>query len=167
MSSCVEFEGKAVDNAVQKASEKLNIPVDKIKYNVISYGSSGIFGLVGVKKAKISVIVPNEPARPKQAEKEVSSENSPNKKLDKQADKQPDKKIDKTDFEDKKSSDTLCALAEVFKKGGTEELNSDQLFNESNIKQASDGKPYEALKLVGNPKEVVKELKQRIFKLDA
>jgi spoIIIJ-associated protein len=60
MSSCLEFEGKAVDKAVQKASEELNIPKEKLKYNVISYGSSGIFGLVGVKKAKISVILPKE-----------------------------------------------------------------------------------------------------------
>lgn len=61
MSSCVEFEGKAVDKAVQKASEKLNIPVDKLKYKVVSHGSSGIFGLVGVKKAKISVTIPSKP----------------------------------------------------------------------------------------------------------
>lgn len=58
MPSCLEFEAKAVDKAVEKASETLNIPVEKLKYNVISYGSSGIFGLVGVKKAKISVTVP-------------------------------------------------------------------------------------------------------------
>ncbi len=60
MSSCLEFEGKAVDNAVQKASEELNIPTDKLKYKVVSHGSSGIFGLVGVKKAKICVFLPEE-----------------------------------------------------------------------------------------------------------
>jgi len=59
MSSCLEFEGKAVENAVQKASEELNIPRDKLKYNVVSHGSSGIFGLVGVKKAKICVFLPD------------------------------------------------------------------------------------------------------------
>jgi len=58
MSSCVEFEGKAVDNAVQEASDKLNIPKEQLKYKVVSYGSSGIFGLVGVKKARISVTLP-------------------------------------------------------------------------------------------------------------
>lgn len=58
MSSCLEFEGKTVDNAVQKASEELNTPKDKLKYNVVSHGSSGIFGLVGVKKAKICVFLP-------------------------------------------------------------------------------------------------------------
>ncbi len=60
MSSCLEFEGKAVENAVQKASEELDIPKDKLSYKVISHGSSGIFGLVGVKKAKICVFLPDE-----------------------------------------------------------------------------------------------------------
>jgi len=51
----LEFVGKNVKEAVEKASEELQIPTDKIKYDVISNGSSGIFGLVGVKKAKIRV----------------------------------------------------------------------------------------------------------------
>lgn len=60
MSSCLEFEGKVVEKALQKASEALNIPKEKIKYNVVSYGSSGIFGLVGAKKAKICVTLPEK-----------------------------------------------------------------------------------------------------------
>ncbi|MFP4422526.1 MAG: RNA-binding cell elongation regulator Jag/EloR [Desulfococcaceae bacterium] len=60
MPSCKEFEAKAVDRAVEKAAAALNIPKDKLKYNVISYGSSGIFGLVGAKKAKISVMLPEK-----------------------------------------------------------------------------------------------------------
>lgn len=62
MPSCKEFEAKAVDQAVEKAAAALNIPKDKLKYNVISYGSSGIFGLVGAKKAKISVTLPENEA---------------------------------------------------------------------------------------------------------
>lgn len=58
MSSWLEFEDKIVENAVLKASEELGIPKDKLKYDVISYGSTGIFGLVGVKKARIRVSVP-------------------------------------------------------------------------------------------------------------
>lgn len=67
MSPVSEFEGKTVENAVEKACEALNISKEKLRYNVISYGSSGIFGLVGVKKAKIRVIVPEsapEPPKP-------------------------------------------------------------------------------------------------------
>ncbi|MFP4346916.1 MAG: RNA-binding cell elongation regulator Jag/EloR [Desulfococcaceae bacterium] len=65
MSSCLEFEGKVVEKALQKASEALNIPKDKIKYNVVSYGSSGIFGLVGAKKAKICVTLPPDKSKSK------------------------------------------------------------------------------------------------------
>ncbi|MEJ2098030.1 MAG: tRNA uridine-5-carboxymethylaminomethyl(34) synthesis GTPase MnmE, partial [Deltaproteobacteria bacterium] len=62
MSTTLEFESKNVEKALQEASEKLNIPVDKLKHDVISYGSSGIFGLVGTKKAKIRVVVPEDAA---------------------------------------------------------------------------------------------------------
>jgi len=58
MSTTLEFEGKSVEKAVKAASKKLNIPESKLKHDVISYGSSGIFGLVGTKKAKIRVVVP-------------------------------------------------------------------------------------------------------------
>jgi len=55
MSPHLEFEDKTVEKAVGKACEELNIPREKLKYDVISYGSTGIFGLVGIKKARIRV----------------------------------------------------------------------------------------------------------------
>ncbi|MCG6910452.1 MAG: Jag N-terminal domain-containing protein, partial [Deltaproteobacteria bacterium] len=60
MSPIVEFEGKTVEMAVQRACESLNIPEKKLKHDIISHGSSGIFGLVGAKKAKIRVTVPEK-----------------------------------------------------------------------------------------------------------
>jgi len=60
MSSIKEFESKNVEMALQKASEELNIPADKLEHEVISYGSTGIFGLVGTKKAKIRVVLSDE-----------------------------------------------------------------------------------------------------------
>ncbi len=51
----IEFVGKNVDKALEKASLELNLSVEKLKYDVVSYGSSGIFGLVGAKKAKIRI----------------------------------------------------------------------------------------------------------------
>ena len=62
MSPVLEFESKSVEEAVQKASQRLNIPPSKLTHDVISYGSSGIFGLVGSKKAKIRVVVPDDVA---------------------------------------------------------------------------------------------------------
>lgn len=60
MSKSYEFQGKNVDNALEIASGELNIPAEKIKHKVLAYGSSGIFGLVGVKKAKIKVFIESE-----------------------------------------------------------------------------------------------------------
>jgi spoIIIJ-associated protein len=57
MPEVLEFQGKNVEQALENASDSLNLPKSKIKHEVISYGSTGIFGLVGVKKAKIKVFV--------------------------------------------------------------------------------------------------------------
>lgn len=66
MSPCFEFEGKTVERAVQKACEELNLPKEKLRHDVISYGSTGIFGLVGTKKARIRVTVPDAVPEPVQ-----------------------------------------------------------------------------------------------------
>jgi spoIIIJ-associated protein len=60
MSQQFEFIGKNVDKALEKASSELNMPIEKLRYDVVSYGSSGIFGLVGAKKAKILVKNPKD-----------------------------------------------------------------------------------------------------------
>ncbi|MFC1799152.1 RNA-binding cell elongation regulator Jag/EloR [Thermodesulfobacteriota bacterium] len=60
MSSFTEFEGKSIEKVTQKASKKLKIPLADLKYDVISYGSTGIFGLVGTKRAKIRVLLPEK-----------------------------------------------------------------------------------------------------------
>ena len=58
MTSDYEFEGKTKEEALKKASEKLGLSEDQLEFEVLSYGSTGIFGLVGVKKARIRVNVP-------------------------------------------------------------------------------------------------------------
>ena len=58
--SSLEFQGKNIDQAVQKACGELNIAPDQIKYEVLARGSSGIFGLAGAKKARIRVSLPEE-----------------------------------------------------------------------------------------------------------
>ena len=55
-----EYEGRNVEKAVQAASQALDIDAEQLKYDVLSYGSSGIFGLVGAKKARIRVLTPKE-----------------------------------------------------------------------------------------------------------
>lgn len=63
MSRRVEFEGKNVDQAVEKACKSTRTSKDELKYDVISYGSTGIFGLVGSRKAKIRVWVSENPGK--------------------------------------------------------------------------------------------------------
>lgn len=82
MSEPIEFLGKNVDEALKKASAELSLPIGKIKHEVVTYGSSGIFGLVGVKKAKIKVFLPMKKRAPGQ-EKEAGQtkrESTNNKK---------------------------------------------------------------------------------------
>ena len=55
MSEYQEFEGKTIDKALESASRELGIPLEALQYDVVSHGSTGIFGLVGAKKAKIRI----------------------------------------------------------------------------------------------------------------
>ncbi len=60
MPAKLEFKGKNVDKAVEQASAELKMPKEELKYEVLSHGSSGIFGLSGTKKAKIRVQLPED-----------------------------------------------------------------------------------------------------------
>lgn len=55
MTEYQEFEGKTIEHALEIASKELERAPEDIKYDILSHGSSGIFGIVGVKKAKIRV----------------------------------------------------------------------------------------------------------------
>jgi spoIIIJ-associated protein len=50
-----EFEGKTAEEAIEKASRELNIPVEELDIDIIEPGSAGIFGLVGSKKTKVRI----------------------------------------------------------------------------------------------------------------
>lgn len=69
-----EFEGKTTEDAVRKACEVLGLPENRLEIEVSSYGSSGIFGLVGAKKARIRVTCP---ATCPSAQQEDAAESSP------------------------------------------------------------------------------------------
>jgi len=56
MSSEVEFSGSTVEHAVASACQQLDIKEEYLNFTVVSEGSTGIFGLVGVKKAVIRVL---------------------------------------------------------------------------------------------------------------
>ena len=57
MLASYEFEGKTKEEAVRKACEELGASEEQLELEVLSYGSTGIFGLVGAKKARIRVTI--------------------------------------------------------------------------------------------------------------
>lgn len=66
----IEFEGKTTEEAIETACSHLHLPKDEIKFEIISTGSGGIFGLLTGKKARIRVTVEEKfSSRPPQTEK--------------------------------------------------------------------------------------------------
>lgn len=59
MTRTQEFSGKDVDVAIKKACDALSLSKNELKYDVISEGASGIFGIVGRKDARIRVVLPD------------------------------------------------------------------------------------------------------------
>jgi len=59
MKQTQEFAGKDIDSAVKNACFELNLSKSDLKYDIISTGASGIFGIVGRKNAKIRVFLPD------------------------------------------------------------------------------------------------------------
>jgi spoIIIJ-associated protein len=59
MAQTQEFSGKDIDIAIKNACTALMLSKDELKYDVISEGASGIFGIVGRKDAKIRVALPD------------------------------------------------------------------------------------------------------------
>ena len=57
MTSEVLFKAKNVAQAIELACQQLEIKEENLNYQVVTEGSTGIFGLVGAKKAQIRVIV--------------------------------------------------------------------------------------------------------------
>jgi len=51
----IEISAKTVDDAITKALIKLETTSDKIEYEVIEKGSSGLFGIIGSRQAVIKV----------------------------------------------------------------------------------------------------------------
>jgi spoIIIJ-associated protein len=51
----LEFSGKTTEDALQRASQHFQLPMDKLEVEVISTGSSGLLGFIGAKKARIMV----------------------------------------------------------------------------------------------------------------
>jgi spoIIIJ-associated protein len=70
-----EFQGKTTEDAIEKACRTLNLSKNEMEIEILEPGSTGIFGLVGGRKAKIKVSFPEkEIQQEEQPEEEVPSE---------------------------------------------------------------------------------------------
>ncbi len=61
----IEFEGKTVDEAIEKAVQFFNAPKENLSIEVTSDGSQGFLGLIGSKKAKINASQMQDPVEAK------------------------------------------------------------------------------------------------------
>jgi spoIIIJ-associated protein len=53
MNDFKEFQGKDLDGAIESACDYFNLKRDRLEIEILGGGSSGIFGIMGVKKAKV------------------------------------------------------------------------------------------------------------------
>ena len=93
MSDFKEFQGKDLDDAIESACDYFNLKRDRLEIEIQSGGSSGIFGIMGVKKATVKArprvqvnatdILRDEekPAKPKRAAKPKSDEDASEKPI--------------------------------------------------------------------------------------
>lgn len=57
----VEKTGKTIEDALQAALAELNVPEDRVTYEILEMPSKGFLGLIGTKPAKIRVTVKKLP----------------------------------------------------------------------------------------------------------
>lgn len=62
----IEFEGKTVEEAVDKAMAALKVPRSQLKIKIVSEEQRGLFGMEGAKPAKIRAsVMSSAPAKKK------------------------------------------------------------------------------------------------------
>jgi spoIIIJ-associated protein len=57
----LEIEAKTVEEAIEMACSELNVSRENMEVEVLASGSTGIFGIVGTKKAKIRATAKEDP----------------------------------------------------------------------------------------------------------
>ena len=77
MSHTLEIEAKNIDQAVQKACRRLNLSPEELEYDILSYGSTGIFGLGRSRKARIRVRLNKDDPGTDQTGRRTPAEDSP------------------------------------------------------------------------------------------
>jgi spoIIIJ-associated protein len=110
-----EFEGKTTQEAIQKASDYFNVPVEELDIDVIEPGSAGIFGLVGTKKAKIkaSYDLQEEAVEADETLMEIASTSGAARVLDEMEDEEDLMEAEDDDYEEDAPWDSDRPAADV------------------------------------------------------
>lgn len=146
----IEVTGKSVEEAITNACTKLGIPSDKLDYEVIEKGSTGLFGIFNSKPAKIK-------AREKQEEPEVKAVEAPKKP---ETPVQPEKKFEKKADDFKKPEPKKEFKAEPKKEFKKEYKPADNHKNAETVKEApkAEAQPQpKAEPFTAEQKEVIKK----------
>lgn len=53
--SSIEIEGKTAEEAIKIALERLRLPRNQVEIEILSEGEKGLFGMAGVKPAKVRI----------------------------------------------------------------------------------------------------------------
>ena len=89
----IEFEGKSTEEAIENACNQLHLAKNELKFEIVTTGSSGIFGLGG-KKARIKVIIQEKISSKKDT---VEPEDKPAEKREpSEKHREPDSRKDET-----------------------------------------------------------------------
>ena len=60
----IEVEGKTVEDAIKEALRVLHLPRSKVKIEIVSEETKGLFGMPGAKLARVRVRVLDESKNP-------------------------------------------------------------------------------------------------------
>ena len=72
--SVVEVEGKTIEEAIKEGLSILNLPREKVEIKILDEGSSGLFGLMGSKPARIQIQPKKTLANKKNIEEIISEQ---------------------------------------------------------------------------------------------
>ena len=97
-----EFQGKTLDEAIREACEYFGVAREKLEIDIVSDAKTGIFGLVGVKKAIIRAGRVDLPGTVDALLAESDPADAPERKGDKGESRRPARRDDSPDADGKK-----------------------------------------------------------------
>jgi spoIIIJ-associated protein len=139
----LEFEGKDPEDAISQAAAHFNVPQEELEIEIISLGSSGLFGLLGGKKAKIRAALKFEPIIEKTVEIKEKAVKKPEVETEEKAIKKPEaatekKAVEKPEAETEGDIDLAPLAQEILtdilqKMGETCTIQGAQELNQVNL----------------------------------